>query len=230
MKNTRWIIVFDMETDSPEPESCNPTQLAAVPIHPETLEIKKDDAFNVYIKPPGIDKPEYFDTPKRQATIDWTAGNYNITSEEVVEKWKSGMSQKVAWKNFCKYCEKYKVAKRKGQWFPEPIPAGYNITGFDLPIVDRMVQEHKTKNPFSKVNKLDAMDNLFWWFENLDEPSDFKMDTWRDFFELKKKDGIAHDALTDIFEEAAIIQRFLKFHRKQASVDKFKGSFKGVKV
>lgn len=229
-KNSRWILVFDFETDSPDYTSCNPTQLAAVPIDPDTLEMKKDEAFNAYIKPPGIDKDEYFEVPKRQATIEWTANNYEITTAEVIEKWKGGMAQKIAWKNFVEYCKKYTVEKKRGQWFPEPIPAGYNITGFDLPIVQRMVDKHKTKNPFSKVNKLDAMDNLFWWFENLEEPADFKMDTWREFFQLKKAEGVAHDALTDVFEEGAIIQRFLKFHRKQASVDKFKGSFKGIDI
>ena len=83
--------------------------------------------------------------------------------------------------------------------------------------------------PFSSVTKLDAMDNLFWWFENLEEPYDFKMDTWRKFFGMKAL-GVAHDALIDVFEEAAIITRFLKFHRKQSSISKFKGSFENVEI
>jgi len=230
-KNSRWIICFDFETDLPDSEKCNPVQLAAVPIDPENLEVKKDQSFNVIIKPPGIDKDEYFEVPNREKTIAWHAENYGISSEGVVEKWKTeGVSEKVAWKNFCNWCLKYNVDKRPGQWFPQPIPAGYNITGFDIPIARRLCKKHKIKMPFSEVTKLDAMDNLFWWFENLDEPFDFKMDTWRKFFNIKTEGGIAHDALTDVYEEAAIITRFLKFHRKQSSVDKFKNSFENVKI
>ncbi len=230
MKNNRWIICFDFETDLPDKDLCNPVQLAAVPIDPETLEVKKDQAFNAMIKPEGIDKPEYFDVPKREGTINWHAQNYGITYEEVIEKWKNGVSEKVAWKNFATYCKKYTVDKKPGQWFPEPIPAGYNITGFDIPIAERLCKKHKIKMPFSSVTKLDAMDNLFWWFENLEEPYDFKMDTWRKFFGIKMKGGIAHDALTDVFEESAIVTRFMKFHRKQSSVGKFKGSFANVSI
>lgn len=229
-KNTRWILTFDFETDLPDPELCSPVQLAAVPINPETLEIKRDAAFNVMMKPEGIDSPEYFDHPKRQGTVDWHASNYGVTSDEIIERWKSGVDPKVAWKNFCTYCSKYCVDKRRGQWYPEPIPAGYNITGFDLPIAERLCKKYKIKSPFSKVNKLDAMDMLFWWFESLEEPNDFKMDTWRKFFDIKQAGGIAHDAVTDVLEESAIITRFMKFHRMQSSVAKFKHSFAGVKI
>jgi hypothetical protein len=228
-KNTRWIICYDFETDLPNAEECNPVQLAAVPIHPETLEVKKDQSFSVMIKPPGMDKDEYM-TPEREKTVTWHANNYGISNEEVLEKWRGGVAQKVAWKNFCTYCSKYEVDKRPGQWFPAPIPAGYNIIGFDSIIVDRLCKKHKTKNPFSVVNKLDVMDNIFWWFENLDEPFDLKLDTLRKFLSIKLKGGIAHDALTDVYEESALVTRFLKFHRKQASVDKFKNSFAGVEI
>ncbi len=229
MKNSRWIICFDFETDSPNQDTCNPVQLAAVPIDPVTLEVKKDQSFNVTIKPEGINKKDYF-TPEREKTINWHAQIHETSYEDIISRWKQGVSEKVAWKNFCTYCSKYVVDKKPGQWFPEPIPAGYNIVGFDIPIAKRLSEKHKTKLPFSSVNKLDAMDNLFWWFESLEEPYDYKMDTWRKFFGIKNEGGVAHDALTDVYEEAAIITRFLKFHRKQASVSKFKNSFANVEV
>jgi hypothetical protein len=227
-KNTRWIVCFDFETDSPNKDVCNPVQLAAVPIDPESLEPQKDQSFNVVIKPDGIDKDDYI-TPEREKTIQWHADIHGISFDEVIQNWKGGISEKVAWKNFCTWCAKYTVDKKPGQWFPQPIPAGYNITGFDIPIAKRLCEKHKVKMPFSEVTKLDAMDNLFWWFENLEEPFDYKMDTWRKFFGMKAT-GVAHDALVDVLEEAAIITRFLKFHRKQATVDKFKGSFSDVSI
>ena len=98
MKNSRWIICFDFETDSPDRETCNPVQLAAVPIDPETLEVKKDQSFNIVIKPDGINKKEYL-TDEREKTIQWHADNYGVTFEEILDKWKTGVTEKVAWKN-----------------------------------------------------------------------------------------------------------------------------------
>jgi hypothetical protein len=68
------------------------------------------------------------------------------------------------------------------------------------------------------------MDILFTWFENLEEPANMKLDTFRDFLGLEA-DGQAHEALSDTIDEAKLMVKFLKFHRKQASVDKFKGAF-----
>jgi len=224
MKNDRPIIVYDFETDAPDPEKCNPVQLAAVPIDPETLEILEDRIFSIDIKPNGIDKDEYFEQPKREDTIKWHAKNYGITYDEVVEKWRNGTNEKAAWKSFCTYAQGFKGTKKKGQYYTEPISAGYNIIGYDAIIVEALCKRHKTKNPFSKLNKMDILDMLFYWMSHLEEPSDFKFDTMRDFFGIPRK-GIAHDAVTDVLEEAALLVRFLQFFRKQSSVAKFKGAF-----
>jgi len=223
MINTRWYLCFDFETDGKKPEECNPVELAAVPINPETLEIKKSHAFNTIIRPPGIDTEEYFD-PERIKTIEWHASHAGCTYEEIVEKWKDGMDQKTAWKNFCAYCKKYMVDKKPGQWFPQPIPVGYNIIGYDLLIARRLAKAHKTGFPMGEVNKIDIYDMLFSWMENLYEPFDLKMDTLRQWLGLTSE-GQAHSALADVFEEAEIFVRFMKFQRKQSSVEKFKGAF-----
>jgi hypothetical protein len=223
MINKRWIMVFDLETDGTDPYSCNPVELAAVPVDPRTLEIKEAQSFRVTIKPDGIDDEEYF-TKARQDTIAWHAKTRGVESEDIIKEWKDGQTEKVAWKNFMSYCSKYEVDKRPGQWYTEPIPAGYNIIGFDLPILKRLSEKHKTKMPLSTVTKIDMMDILFTWFENLDEPNSMKLDTFRDFFGLKAS-AQAHEALSDTIDEAKLMVKFLKFHRKQASVSKFKGAF-----
>ena len=222
MKNNRWIIVFDWETDSPDPLTCNPVELAAVPVDPQTLDIKQDQAFKAVIKPDDIDNEEYF-TKQRQDTIAWHAKTRGIETEEVIKEWKKGQSERVVWKNFCTYCAKYEVDKKPGQWYVEPVPSGYNIIGFDLPIAQRLSEKHKTKFPFSKVNKIDMMDILFMWFENLTEPSSMKLDVVRDFFGMKASQ--AHEALSDTIDEAKLLVQFMKFHRKQSTVGKFKGAF-----
>ena len=225
--NNRWIIVFDWETDSPNPNTCNPVELAAVPVNPRTLEIKTDQSFRATIRPDDIDSEEYF-TKERQGTIAWHAKQRGVETEEIIADWKQGQSEKVVWKNFCNYCAKYEVDKKPGQWYTEPIPSGYNIIGFDLVIANRMVEKYKTKSPFSKVTKIDMMDILFMWFENLDEPSSMKLDAFRDFLGMEAAQ--AHEALSDTIDEAELLVKFMKFHRRQSTVGKFKDSFANAKV
>ena len=160
---------------------------------------------------------------EKQDTIAWHAKQRGVSSEEIVEDWKSGQSEKVVWKNFCNYCSKYHVDKKPGQWFTEPVPSGYNIINFDIPIARRLAKKYKTKLPFSEVSKIDMMDILFMWFENLDEPSSMKLDAFRKFFGMKAIQ--AHEALSDTIDEAELMVKFIKFHRRQASVGKFKGAF-----
>jgi len=223
MKNTRWFLCLDFETDGKDPHTCNPVELAAVPINPDTLEIRKQYAFNTVIRPPGIDTEEYFDD-ERIKTIEWHAKHAECTYDEVVEKWKDGMDQKTAWKNFCAYCTKYMVDKRPGQWYPQPIPVGYNIIGYDLIIARRLAAAHKTPFPMGEVNKVDIYDMIFTWLGHLPEPFDLQMDTLRPWLGLQSE-GQAHSALADVFEEAAIFVKFMKFQRRQSRVDKFKGAF-----
>lgn len=223
MKNERWIICFDLETDGPDPKICNPVEIAAVPINPDTLEIKRDAIFHSMIRPPNIDKKEYF-TDDIKKTIAWHAKKRDQTEEEIVQLWKSARDEKVVWKDFCLFCSKFTVDKKPGQWYPEPIPAGYNIAKYDMPILTRLAEKYKTKIPMSTVSEFDFMDAVLWWFESLDEPKDYKADTLRDFFGMKAT-GAAHTAISDVQDTAEWIVRFLKFHRKQASVSKFKNSF-----
>jgi hypothetical protein len=220
--NNRWIMVFDWETDGPNPTTCNPVELAAVPVDPRTLEIKREQAFSAIIKPDGIDSEEYF-TKERQDTIAWHAKQRGVDTKEIITNWKAGQNEKIVWKNFCSYCSKYEVDKKSGQWFVEPIPSGYNIVNFDLPIARRLAQKYETKLPFSEVSKIDMMDILFMWFENLSEPSSMKLDVFRKFFEMRPSQ--AHEALSDTIDEAELMVKFMKFHRRQSSVDKFKGAF-----
>ena len=220
--NNRWIMVFDWETDGPNPTTCNPVELAAVPVDPRTLEIKREQAFSAIIKPDGIDSEEYF-TKERQDTIAWHAKQRGVDTKEIITNWKAGQNEKIVWKNFCSYCSKYEVDKKSGQWFVEPIPSGYNIVNFDLPIARRLAQKYETKLPFSEVSKIDMMDILFMWFENLSEPSSMKLDVFRKFFEMRPAQ--AHEALSDTIDEAELMVKFMKFHRRQSSVDKFKGAF-----
>ena len=223
--NHRWIIVYDLETDGPDPTTANPVEIAAVPVNPRTLEIKMDDTFEVTVKPPGIDKDDYFTTGV-QKTIDWHASTRGCSSADIVSAWKKGKSQKVAMKNFCSYLQKYHIEKDPVRriYFTEPAYSGYNVDGFDDIIIRNMCDKHKLDYPFAKMGNMDLLNYITYWFENMPEPENYKMDTLKEFFGLQSH-GQAHSAISDVVDTAKILVRFLKFARRQVSVDKFKGSF-----
>ena len=221
--NKNFYLVFDFETDSVDPLTCNAVELAAIPVEPRTLEMLTDESFSVSIKPEGIDDEAYF-TKERLETIKWHAKCRNTTPEQIIENWKAGLNPKTAWENFVQYCKQYNIKRTRNEYWVEPIPVGFNIVNFDLIIAARMNEQFKTKFPFSSVKKVDIMDLLFVWFENLGEPSRIKMDVLRPFFSLSSE-GTAHEALSDVIDEAKIFIKFLKFHRKQSSIKKFKGAF-----
>ena len=223
--NHRWIIVYDLETDGPDPTTANPVEIAAVPVNPRTLEIKMDDTFEVTVKPPGIDKDAYFTTGV-QKTIDWHASTRGCSSADIIKRWKKGKSQKVAMKNFCSYLQKYHIEKDPVRriYFTEPAYSGYNVDGFDDIIIRNMCDKHKLDYPFAKMGNMDLLNYITYWFENMSEPENYKMDTLKEFFGLQSH-GQAHSAISDVVDTAKILVRFLKFARRQVSVDKFKGSF-----
>ena len=71
---------------------------------------------------------------------------------------------------------------------------------------------------------MDLMDLLFYWFENLDEPHNMRLDSFRDFFGIQAAQ--AHEAYSDTLDSARLLVQFLHFHRRQANVKKFKGALK----
>ena len=121
--NNRWIIVFDWETDGTDPTTCNPVELAAVPIEPRTLEIKTDKAFSTVIKPPGITKEDYF-TDERQKTIEWHAKQRGVESADIVAAWKKGKSEKSEFlkKHIARGHGTYPTPAHLSQSQPDPRP------------------------------------------------------------------------------------------------------------
>lgn len=230
--NHKYIIVADLETDSTPnaktgTDEVNPTEIAAVAIHPVTLEIKEKEAFKVTVRPDQFDDENYR-TKARESTIAWHADTRGVTKQDILDDWDKGISEKIAWKNFISFCNKYKVKKdpAKKLYYPEPILSGYNINGFDIPIMKRVNEKHKGTWPFSKMpTSLDLLDIIYYWFNDMPEPGDLKLDTLKAYFGLESH-GQAHEALSDVIDTAKILVKFLKFARKQASYDKFHNSFK----
>lgn len=236
MKN--YICVYDFETDSPKPETCEPVQIAALMLHPHTLNIVEDSEFVSYMRPEGIDDKNYL--KKNYDTIKWHATNYHPDFYElksgdqdeavmgILQKWKDAPNQKQVWSDFCTYLLKYNNNQARRSKFSAPIRAGANIRRFDNTIVDRMCTRFGTvtkdgeQKIFQPRDVVDIMELAFYWFENLPEPKAYNMGALREFFGMS--DEGAHDALVDIRDEAAMIQKFLRLHRSIAAKVKFRGA------
>lgn len=101
-----------------------------------------------------------------------------------------------------------------------PFPAGQNVRGFDLPILDRYaerfgyVNEAGESTLFNKRVVLDTLDDLFRWFGQTNQTDSIGMDAVRDYFGIPK-DG-AHRGMTDVRHTAWVLCKFMNFYRRLA--------------
>jgi DNA polymerase III epsilon subunit-like protein len=203
----RDYIIFDFETGSRNPHKTQPTQIAAIALDGRNLSVK--GTFNSEIKP-ILDDEEAM-----AAGVDPIEdGALKITGKNR-EKLAEAPALKSVWAKFTKFVDQYNW---KGEPFFNPIPVGYNIIGFDLIIVNRLCQEFgpwdKTKDQqklFSKVYKVDLMDNIFMWTEADPSIKSISMDSLREKMGLSSEN--AHDALQDVKDTANIFIKLLKTHR-----------------
>lgn len=227
MINYNKICVFDFETDGSNPQSCSPVQIAAVMIDPLQLEIIDGSEFNANFKPEVL---EDNDSYKYETDIlDFHAKVKGCSTEDVLKTWYTYPKQEHTWKMFTNYLEKYHSRSSKKSQFSAPIAAGYNINRFDLHIIERLSQKYGNLNKekrtdlFYPRDVIDAMNLIFYWFENNNDLKSYTLDNLRDYLGISKVG--AHDALKDVKDTAAIIIRFLKLHRNLGQKVKFKDSF-----
>lgn len=215
----RDYILLDFETGSRNPHRTQPTQLAALAIDGRNLAVKGQ--FNSEIKPIFEDE------------LAIAAGLDPLQDEalKITGKTREGLSKapslKAVWSKFTKFVDQYNW---KGDSFYAPIPVGFNIIGFDLVIVNRLCKEFgpwdkdkEHQKLFSKVYKVDIMDNVFLWTEGDPSVKSISMDSLRQRMGLSKEN--AHDALQDVKDEANIFIKLLKTHRSVYQNITFENAF-----
>jgi len=203
----RDYIIFDFETGSRNPHKTQPTQIAAIALDGRDLSVK--GTFNSEIKPLLNDEEAI------AAGLDPIEDGALKVTGKTREKLEEAPALKSVWSKFTKFVDQYNW---KGEPFFNPIPVGYNIIGFDLIIVNRLCQEFgpwdKTKDQpklFSRVYKVDLMDNVFMWTEADPSVRSISMDSLREKMGLSLEN--AHDALQDVKDTANIFIKLLKTHR-----------------
>jgi DNA polymerase III epsilon subunit-like protein len=203
----RDYIIFDFETGSRNPHKTQPTQIAAIALDGRSLTLK--GTFNSEIKP-------ILDEEKAIAAgFDPVQDEALRITGKTREKLELAPSLKSVWNKFTKFVDQYNW---KGEPFFAPIPVGFNIIGFDMHIINRLCREfgpwdteREQQKLFSKVYKIDIMDNVFAWTESDPTIKSISMDSLRERMGLSKEN--AHDALQDVKDSANIFIKLLKTHR-----------------
>lgn len=204
---TRDFIVFDFETGSRNPHKTQPTQLAALAIDGRNLSLK--GTFNSEIRP-ILDDEEAI-----AAGLDPLEEEALKITQKTREALADAPPLKSVWTKFASFVNQYNW---KNEPFFNPIPVGYNIIGFDMIIVNRLCeqfgpwdQSRSQQKIFSKIYKVDVMDNVFIWTESDPTVKSISMDSMREKMGLSKDN--AHDALQDVKDTANIFIKLLKTHR-----------------
>ena len=203
----RDIIVFDFETGSRNPRKTQPTQLAALALDGRNFKLK--GTFNSEIKPIMNDEKAI------EAGLDPIEDEALRITGKTRTQLHNAPSLKSVWSKFVKFVDQYNW---KGtQWFA-PIPAGFNIIGFDMVIINRLCEqygpydkERGQQKLFNKINKVDMMDNYYMWTEGDPSVKSRSMDAIRERMGMSKEN--AHDALQDVKDTANLMIKFMKTHR-----------------
>ena len=221
--NNNTLIVFDFETGGRNPLRCQPTQIAAIALHSRKLTVEPGGIFNSEIQP-------ILDDEKAIA-----AGLDPLEDKalEITRKTREGLAQapppKIVWQKFTQFVNKFNY---KNSSFTAPIPCGYNINGYDMPIVQRMcalygpVDKTGRQDLFSPIWKIDLMDLVFAWTESNPDVKSRRLTSIMDFLGMPAEDKLnAHDALQDVKNTANILIKFLNYHRSLATKTKFEKAF-----
>jgi DNA polymerase III epsilon subunit-like protein len=220
----RDIIVFDFETGGRNPKSCQPTQIAAMAL--DGRNFKPKGTFNSMMRP-IID-----DEKAIKAGVDpIEEGALRVTGQTREQLAKAPLPKGV-WKKFCTFVNKYNW---KGTSYFAPIACGYNINGYDMPIVDRLCEQYgpwddkkQKQKLFNPIFNYDVFQDVKLWTEGDPSIKSISLDSIRDIMGLSKEN--AHDALQDVRDTANVFIKLQKSRRAVYKNMKFEKAFADGKL
>jgi DNA polymerase III epsilon subunit-like protein len=207
--NYNNICVFDFETSGINKNTCEVLQIGAAIVDRWNLEVV--DTFNSLAKPEDMD------------AIEEEALQINRIKREDLEV---APDIKIVWGQFVNWVNKYNKSKGPLNTFRAAIPAGYNIIGYDMPIVQRYCkkfgpwdEKRQEQKLFNQLHKIDLMDHMFFWTENNDTIKSLKLTSVCEWMGFAKEDiENAHDALQDVLNTSKIVVRLLRMQRALTAV------------
>lgn len=214
--------VFDFECGSRNPETTQVTQLAAMMLDPRDLTLR--GTFNSEIRA-YIDDDEAI--AKGLDPLEDDALRITGKTREDIDK---APELTMVWKGFTEWVQSF---NKNNNMFTAPIPVGYNINNFDLPIIERLSEqfgqwnhEEGRSTVFNVIRKVDMMDELWTWTESNPKVKSLSMDNVRTWMGYPEESlAKAHDGLQDVKDVSNLFIRFLKYKRHIATTVKFEGCF-----
>lgn len=218
----KYVFVFDFETGGTithvdgrlDADAVEPIQIAGLAIDVNSLRVVPGSTFSSMMRATSRDvlKQEALRVNKK-------------TPDEIM----AAPDRETVWKRFTEHVKKFNP--RPGSPYTAPIPAGKNIRGFDLPIVEGLCRKWGPSDKsgrqtlFNQRTSIDLEDDIWRFFVHRpEELPDHKMDTVRGYFGISSDN--AHDALVDVQQTTGLIIKFIKLYRTLGERVTFKDSMK----
>lgn len=214
--NYENFIVFDLESTGVDTNTAQIVQIGAVCIDARRLEIIEGSEFDVLIK------PLYGEECAKAGLQELTDGAINIHKKGHALLAEKGVTLETGLSNFVSYVNTHNYGKTK---WKSPIPAGYNINGYDTPILKRDLARTGLSSPFHPSISIDVLQLMWMFFENDKNVTRLSADSLiRKHMGWKDK-GESHDALGDVVMTAEVLIKSMRLIRKAVGTVKFENCF-----
>lgn len=197
-------VVFDFETGGANPNTAEVIEVAGAAIDRKSLKII--DTFEAKMRPENMDAVE-----------DGALAVTGFIREEV-DKYPA---TSVIWPSFVNWVNKFNTSRGTPSPYNAPIAVGYNIIGYDMPIVRRYCKKYKTswddkradQKLFNQIQMFDIMHHMHYWFENI-SIENLKLTTIRKYMGFSEEEiASAHRALPDVLDCAKIFTKLVTLQR-----------------
>jgi DNA polymerase III epsilon subunit-like protein len=198
------ILVLDLETSSADPATAQILEIAALVVDPDRLAVLPESRFQLLVRPEDESAVE----------ADALAKN-NLKLDDL----RKAPPVKVAFAKFAEYVGRFNAGKTKTE-YNAPHPAGYNITRFDLPILDRycarfgMVDKEGEPKLYNRRVTFDMWEDAVRLFGQTNRLPGLGLDDLRRLFGIPT-DG-AHRAMKDVEDVAWVTVKMLRLYRSFA--------------
>lgn len=211
--NFNYYCVYDFETGSKNKHKTQLTQIASIMIEPRKLVLIDNSLFSSEVKP-ILDDAEAI-----TLGLDPVQDEALIKTHKTRERLAQAPELKAVWPSWMESIAKYQ-SKRGGSW-GAPVRCGFNIHGFDNPILDRYAEqfgqwdkEWGNQTIFHPSVSYDLYPEFYTVTENIkiNSTHSVSLDNIRKWLGMSEEG--AHDAKFDVIDCAELVIRFLRMKRK----------------
>jgi DNA polymerase III epsilon subunit-like protein len=213
--DSRNICVFDFETVSSDPQTTEICQIGACILHRITFKVL--DTFESLMKPDNFDMVE-----------DEALEINHLTREQLT----AAPEASIVFHSWADWIKKWNTSKSKTS-YGNPVPCGYNIVGFDLPIFDRYCKKYgywdekqNRQNLLNSYHHFDVFQHV-WLFArtNRDLPN-LKLTTVAEYMGIPKEEieAGAHNAMWDVEVTAKIATKFFRLSKTLVEIRESTGT------